>query len=122
MHRQGSIQLIAGATAGIDPVFSKIERTEKTNGVFVSGGAKFERRNFLVVQRSSQDRSALGCTCSCCRQKWIDQSQSLNLFVTSDAKAKDLLSYYVTAWNEGCKSVYYMRSKAVEVEECEVCQ
>ncbi|MCJ8347123.1 hypothetical protein MJH12_16395, partial [bacterium] len=56
------------------------------------------------------------------RQKWLDQSQSLNFFVTSDAKAKDLLGYYMNAWESGCKTVYYMRSKAIEIEECDSCQ
>lgn len=118
----GSISLIAGATAGIDPVFSKIERTEKTNGVFVSAVPNLNDETFWLYKEAHKIDQHWVVRAAAARQKWIDQSQSLNLFVTSDAKAKDLLSYYVTAWNEGCKSVYYMRSKAVEVEECEVCQ
>jgi len=43
------------------------------------------------------------------RQKWIDQSQSLNLFInTPDMK---MLSHmYRAAWHKGLKTTYYLRS------------
>ncbi|MCB1085958.1 MAG: ribonucleoside-diphosphate reductase subunit alpha, partial [Verrucomicrobiae bacterium] len=43
------------------------------------------------------------------RQKWIDQSQSLNLFIgTPDMK---ILSHmYRAAWHKGLKTTYYLRS------------
>jgi len=45
------------------------------------------------------------------RQKWIDQSQSLNLYVSEpDGKALDNL--YRSAWRSGLKTTYYLRSRA----------
>jgi ribonucleoside-diphosphate reductase alpha chain len=70
------------------------------------------------------------------RQKWIDQSQSLNLFLDApDLKAMSHM--YRAAWRAGLKTTYYLRTlgaSAIEKatvcsieamrngEECEACQ
>ncbi|MBH43982.1 MAG: ribonucleoside-diphosphate reductase subunit alpha [Gammaproteobacteria bacterium] len=43
------------------------------------------------------------------RQKWIDQSQSLNLYI-SGTDGKKLDSAYKLAWIRGLKTTYYLRS------------
>jgi ribonucleoside-diphosphate reductase alpha chain len=43
------------------------------------------------------------------RQKWIDQSQSLNLYIP-DSDGKKLDSAYKLAWIRGLKTTYYLRS------------
>lgn len=43
------------------------------------------------------------------RQKWIDQAQSLNLYVAA-ASGKKLDTLYKLAWLRGLKTTYYMRS------------
>ncbi|MDQ2847365.1 MAG: ribonucleoside-diphosphate reductase subunit alpha [Actinomycetota bacterium] len=51
------------------------------------------------------------------RQKWIDQSQSLNLYVAAP-NGKDLDELYRLAWRTGCKTTYYLRStSATHVEK-----
>ena len=45
------------------------------------------------------------------RQKWIDQSQSLNLYV-SEASGKKLDMTYRMAWYKGLKTTYYLRALA----------
>jgi ribonucleoside-diphosphate reductase alpha chain len=44
------------------------------------------------------------------RGAYIDQSQSLNLFIESPNIGK-LSSMYMYAWKKGCKTTYYMRSR-----------
>jgi ribonucleoside-diphosphate reductase alpha chain len=44
------------------------------------------------------------------RGAWIDQSQSLNLFVESPSIGK-LSSMYFYAWQKGLKTTYYLRSR-----------
>ena len=55
------------------------------------------------------------------RQRHLDQSQSLNLYITTDFTMRQLLNLLLEAWREGVKSIYYVRSKALAVEDCEVC-
>ncbi|MDQ8182440.1 ribonucleoside-diphosphate reductase subunit alpha [Pelagicoccus sp. SDUM812005] len=43
------------------------------------------------------------------RQKWIDQSQSVNLFIASP-DMKTLSHMYRAAWRHGLKTTYYLRS------------
>ncbi len=43
------------------------------------------------------------------RQKWIDQSQSVNLFLASP-DLKTLSHMYRAAWRKGLKTTYYLRS------------
>ncbi len=46
------------------------------------------------------------------RGKWIDQSQSFNIFVHG-VSGKQLSEIYMAAWNQGLKTTYYMRSLAI---------
>jgi ribonucleoside-diphosphate reductase alpha chain len=51
------------------------------------------------------------------RQKWIDQSQSLNLYIANPS-GKKLDSLYRLAWTRGLKTTYYLRSRsATHVEK-----
>jgi ribonucleoside-diphosphate reductase alpha chain len=51
------------------------------------------------------------------RQKWIDQSQSLNLYIASPS-GKKLDALYRLAWKRGLKTTYYLRSRsATHVEK-----
>jgi len=48
------------------------------------------------------------------RTPFIDQSQSLNLFIPADVNKWDLLMLHFNAWERGIKSLYYLRSKSVQ--------
>lgn len=48
------------------------------------------------------------------RQFFIDQGQSVNLFVPSDVVAKDLHKMHFSAWEKGLKALYYCRSVALK--------
>lgn len=43
------------------------------------------------------------------RSKWIDQSQSLNLFIKTES-GKDISDMYIMAWESGLKTTYYLRT------------
>ncbi len=49
--------------------------------------------------------------CASRRQKWIDQGQSLNLYLAS-ATGKTLDETYRAAWTAGLKTTYYLRTRA----------
>lgn len=48
------------------------------------------------------------------RSPYIDQAQSLNLFIPADVEKWDLLMLHFRAWELGIKSLYYLRSKSVQ--------
>jgi len=70
------------------------------------------------------------------RQKYIDQGQSINIFIPSDADVEYLYNIHMSAWAKGCKSLYYCRSttssravvgntserKEMKYDECLSCQ
>ncbi len=54
------------------------------------------------------------------RQKWIDQAQSLNLYIAQPS-GKKLDALYREAWHAGLKTTYYLRSRsATHVEKSTV--
>ncbi|MFY4744061.1 ribonucleoside-diphosphate reductase subunit alpha, partial [Aliarcobacter butzleri] len=51
------------------------------------------------------------------RQKWIDQGQSSNIFMSLDkASGNYLHEIYTLAWKLGLKSTYFLRSQSPEAK------
>ncbi len=48
------------------------------------------------------------------RAPFIDQAQSLNLFIPADVDKWDLMMLHFRAWDLGVKSLYYLRSKSIQ--------
>jgi ribonucleoside-diphosphate reductase alpha chain len=47
------------------------------------------------------------------RQKWVDQSQSVNLFFAMNSSARYIHETHIQAWKNGLKTLYYLRSDGV---------
>lgn len=62
------------------------------------------------------------------RQKYIDQSQSLNLNIPSNLPVKEVNKLMIEAWTLGVKTLYYQRSQSVSKElvtslvDCKSCE
>lgn len=62
------------------------------------------------------------------RQKYVDQSQSLNLNIPSGMPVRDVNKLMIEAWKLGIKTLYYQRSQSVSKElvtslvECKSCE
>jgi ribonucleoside-diphosphate reductase alpha chain len=56
---------------------------------------------YAIIQQASQ------------RQKWVDQSQSLNLFFPKNANPRVIHDVHVEAWKSGVKTLYYLRTEGV---------
>jgi len=62
------------------------------------------------------------------RQKYIDQSQSLNLMMHPSIPAKEINKLYLYAWEEGVKTLYYQFSQSAaqsfarEINTCSSCE
>jgi ribonucleoside-diphosphate reductase alpha chain len=119
----GSTSLIIGTTASIDPVFDLYYKEENLSGILprvvpeADKLAFYYKNAYLIDQTWSIKAASI-------RQKWIDQSQSFNLYI--DPRFIDgptLTKYYLLAWEKGLKTIYYLRSKSIsDFEECESCQ
>ncbi len=48
------------------------------------------------------------------RQPYVCQAQSLNIFLSADVHKRDLHQLHMRAWEKGCKSLYYLRSKSLQ--------
>lgn len=48
------------------------------------------------------------------RQPYIDQSQSLNIYIPADVHKRDLMMLHFKGWELGIKSFYYLRSKSLQ--------
>jgi len=55
-------------------------------------------------------------------QKWIDQSISFEWIINPmNVSPQQLYNYYIKAWKQGIKTVYYVRSMSLDVKECVSC-
>ncbi|EKZ5178443.1 ribonucleoside-diphosphate reductase subunit alpha [Listeria monocytogenes] len=113
---------IAGSTASIDPIYSAFYYEEKKDyrrpviapDLNLSTYPYYEKGAYKVDQFASVRQNGR-------RQRHVDQSLSFNFYVPSGIKASKLLELHMTAWNEGLKTTYYVRSNDIDVEECEWC-
>ena len=116
-----STSIIAGTTAGLDPVMSRYFLEEKKNGLIPRVAPELSMDTFWYYKNAhylDQTWSVRACGI---RQRHIDQAQSMNLYITNEYTFRKVLDLYILAWEEGVKTIYYIRSKSLEVEECEVC-
>lgn len=117
----GSTSNIANTTAGIDPIFKKYFIEEK-KGIYTPKTAPdLCDENFWIYKEAhtiNQEWSIEACGI---RQRHIDQSQSFNLYITPDLKAIDILNMYIKSWEKGVKTIYYIRNKSLEMDECTSC-
>lgn len=116
-----STSMIAGTTAGLDPIMNRYFLEEKKSGLVPRVAPELSMETFWYYKNAhliDQTWSVRACGV---RQRHIDQAQSMNLYITNDYTFRKVLDLYLLAWEQGVKTIYYIRSKSLEVEECEVC-
>jgi ribonucleoside-diphosphate reductase alpha chain len=118
----GSTSLIIGATPSIDPIFAKYYKEENMSGILPQVPPEIDKYFWHYKSAYNIDQEWV-IRAAAERQKWIDQAQSLNLFIDPERTDGPTLSkLYTLAWELGLKTVYYCRSKSLtEIEECESC-
>ncbi|MFC4770248.1 ribonucleotide reductase N-terminal alpha domain-containing protein [Effusibacillus consociatus] len=113
--------LIAGSTAGIDPIYNKFFIEEKKNAVIPQTAPDLNPETFWYYKEAHYIDQRWSIRAAGKRQRHIDQSQSFNLYITPGISVKEFLELYVAAWENGLKTVYYCRNKSLEVEDCISC-
>ena len=117
----GSTSIIAGTTAGIDPIMKKFFLEEKKGSMLPRIAPDLDADTYWYYKNAhliDQEWSVRACGV---RQRHIDQAQSMNLYITNDYTLRQVLNLYIRAWECGVKTLYYVRSTSLEVEECESC-
>ena len=116
-----STSIIAGTTAGLDPVMKKFFFEEKKGAMIPRVAPELSPATYWLYKNAHLIDQHWTVRAAGVRQRHVDQAQSLNLYITNDYTMRQVLSLYITAWEEGVKTIYYIRSKSLEVEECESC-
>lgn len=116
-----STSIIAGTTAGIDPVMNRFFLEEKKGSIIPRVAPELSDRTFWLYKTAHQIEQEWVIDAAAVRQRHLDQSQSVNLFITHDYSFRRILDLYLRSWKKGVKTLYYVRSRSLEVEECETC-
>ncbi len=127
-----SISILVGTTQTIEPVYKRKWYEENLSGMIPVVVPNLSLETWHHYMPAYELDQCLLVRAAAVRQKWIDQGQSLNIFIKLDGNAsiKKLHEIYTLAWKLGLKSTYYLRSESPEVKEdiadrymeCESCQ
>ncbi|MBD1379068.1 ribonucleoside-diphosphate reductase subunit alpha [Metabacillus arenae] len=118
----GSTSVIGNGSATIDPIFRQLYFEEKKSYKIPVTAPDLSPKTVWFYKGAYEVDQLWSIKQNAARQRHIDQSQSFNLYVHNDVKAKDLLNYLVTAWKSKFKTIYYVRSTSGSYHECESCQ
>ncbi|RVU53822.1 ribonucleoside-diphosphate reductase subunit alpha [Anaerosphaera multitolerans] len=117
----GSTSIIAGTTAAVDPVMSRYFLEEKKGAIVPRVAPSLDSQTFWLYENAHDIDQNWVIRSTGVRQRHIDQSQSVNLYITTDYTMSQILNLYLRAYEEGIKTIYYVRNKSLEVEDCDSC-
>ena len=123
-----STSLLMGATASVNPTFSRFFIEKNQKGAVPRVVKYLKDRAWFYPEFKNVDSKVYVKMMSRIG-KWTTQGVSMELLfdLNKNIKAKDIFETFLTAWKEGCKSVYYIRTiqKNTNItkdkEECESC-
>lgn len=113
-----SISILVGTTQAIEPVYKRKWYEDNLSGMIPVVVPNLTLDNWhCYVPAYELDQIKL-IEAAAVRQKYIDQGQSLNIFIDpKKAKASYLSSIYQTAYKLNLKSTYYLRSESPDEKE-----
>ena len=126
-----SISILVGTTQAIEPVYKRKWFEENLSGLIPVVVPNLNPDTYAFYKPAYEVDQLDIIKAAAIRQKWIDQGQSTNIFLSLDrASGKYMNDIYMLAWKLGCKSTYYLRSQSPEAVadvadrslECAGCQ
>ena len=117
----GSTATIAGTSEGIDPVMARFYLEEKKGSIIPKTAPNLNDDNYWYYNPAYNIDQTWSVQMNGIRQRHIDQGQSFNLYITNNYTMRQIMNLYIEACKCGVKSIYYVRSKSLEVTECENC-
>ena len=116
-----STSILSGTSAGIDPVMRRFFLEEKKGSILPRVAPELSLDTWWYYKAAHLIDQIWSVRAAGVRQRHIDQAQSMNLYITNDYTMRQVLALYLEAWRSGVKTIYYIRSKSLEVEDCESC-
>ncbi|TDJ81814.1 ribonucleoside-diphosphate reductase subunit alpha [Campylobacter volucris] len=127
-----SISILVGTTQTIEPVYKRKWFEQNLSGMIPTVVPNLNLDTWQYYTPAYELDQKILVKAAAIRGKWIDQGQSLNIFVSLDKASGGYLNeIYQLAWELGIKSTYYLRSESPDSEkvnvadrsiECEGCQ
>ena len=117
----GSTSIISGTSAGVDPIMSRYFLEEKKGAIVPRVAPGLTTKTFWLYENAHDIDQNISMRMAGVRQRHLDQAQSVNIYITTEYTMRQILNVYLTAWEAGVKSIYYVRGKSLEVEECDTC-
>lgn len=110
-----TIANIVGTTPTIEPIFKRSYTKTNLSGTFdiVDPCLKYGRPE--LCKESFEIAPGWVIEAAAARQKWIDQAQSINIWVTDKITGPELSNIYMSAWSSGLKTTYYLRNQSTEL-------
>ena len=116
-----STSIITSTSAGIDPVMKRFFYEEKKGAMLPRIAPNLNPDTWWYYKNAHEIDQSWSIRAAGVRTRHIDQAQSLNLYITNDYTMRQVLDLLLLAYREVVKTLYYTRSKSLEVEECESC-
>ena len=125
-----SISILVGTTQTIEPIYKQKWFEENLSGMIKVVAPNLTLDTLAYYKSAYNINQHDIIKAAAIRQKWIDQGQSLNIFVKlNEIDGKKLHDIYMLGWQLGLKSTYYLRSESPEINdvmdrsiECISCQ
>ena len=127
-----SISILVGTTQTIEPVYKRKWFEQNLSGMIPVVVPDLNLDTWQYYTPAYELDQKILVKAAAVRSKWIDQGQSLNIFLSLDKASGGYLNeIYQLAWELGIKSTYYLRSESPDSEkvniadrsiECEGCQ
>ena len=113
----GSISYINNSTSSIHPIVNKVEiRKEGKVGRVYYPAPHMRSDNLHLYEDAYEIGPERIIDTYAVSQNWIDQSQSLTLFMKDTATTRDLDKARIYAWRKGVKSIYYIRLRQLALD------
>lgn len=113
---------VVGTTAALLPIYKKyfVETNMISPSVVVA--PKLSAENFWYYKEYINMNMNDVIDMISVIYKWVDQSISFEWMINPQTVSPaELYGYYLKAWKQGIKTVYYVRSMSLEVKECVSC-
>jgi ribonucleoside-diphosphate reductase alpha chain len=117
----GSTSIISGTSAGVDPIMNRYFLEEKKGSIVPRVAPGLTTKTFRLYENAHSIDQNISMEMAGVRQRHLDQAQSINIYITTEYTMRQILNIYIKAWESKVKSIYYVRGKSLEVEECDSC-